>query len=206
MQRKLTVAFILGMFSYCASGQANGKLQLHFMNVGQGDSVLLISPQGQTVLFDAVKDAKRQDCERPVSYLDQLGIKQIDYLFVSHYHSDHIGCIPDVLEQFPLQHDAVDRGQQYPGPTYEGYISAVHAHRKAGWPGMMVRLDQDTTNPVVITVIALNGTGVATTNENDLSLKCIKISKRRSHPKSAESMSTKFTITGVPTALMTRGS
>ena len=30
----------------------NGKLQIHFMNVGQGDGAILISPEGETVLFD----------------------------------------------------------------------------------------------------------------------------------------------------------
>jgi len=44
-----------------------------------------------------------------VAYLDQLGIKYIDYLFVSHYHFDHIGCIPAALEQFQLQGSAYDR-------------------------------------------------------------------------------------------------
>jgi len=75
-----------------------------------------------------------------------------------------------VLQQFPLLQNAIDRGQQYPGATYEGYVSAVGAHRKTGWPGLVVRLDQDGPNPVVITVLALNGAGVSTTNENDLSL------------------------------------
>ena len=48
--------------------------------------------------------SKRKDCTRPVSYLDQLHITKIDYVFVSHYHFDHIGCIPDVLEQFPRKY------------------------------------------------------------------------------------------------------
>ncbi len=56
-------------------GQANGKLQVHFMDVGQGDGAILISPLGETVLFD---NGVRDNCDRPVSYLQQLGVTKID--------------------------------------------------------------------------------------------------------------------------------
>src|SRR5215471_12424754 len=65
-----------------ARGQANGNLQIHHMDVGQGDGAILISPKGQLVLFDVGEDMKRRDCTKPLSYLDQLGVKQIDYLVV----------------------------------------------------------------------------------------------------------------------------
>jgi competence protein ComEC len=59
-----------------AGSPMNGKLQIHFMDVGQGDGALLISPQGQTMLFD---NGKRLNCDAPVSYLQQLGITKHDY-------------------------------------------------------------------------------------------------------------------------------
>lgn len=55
--------------------QANGRLQLHFMNVGQGDGALLITPRGTTVLFD---NGVRNNCDLPGSYLQQLGVQAID--------------------------------------------------------------------------------------------------------------------------------
>jgi beta-lactamase superfamily II metal-dependent hydrolase len=156
-----------------ASGQANGHLQIHFMDVGQGDGAVLISPGGEVVLFDVGKDLTRQDCTRPVSYLDQLRITKIDYLFVSHYHFDHIGCIPDVLEQFPLQHGAFDRGQSYPGPTFTAYVAAIKLHRMTAAAGTTLELDKGSGHSVFITVDALNGNGVITSNENDLSLTAV---------------------------------
>ena len=158
------------LLSTLAFGQANGHLQIHFMDVGQGDGAVLISPRGEVVLFDVGKDMKRKDCTKPVSYLDQLHITKIDYLFVSHYHFDHIGCIPDVLEQFPLQHEAYDRGQSYPGATYTAYVEAVKPHRTTAIPGTSVELDKGSGHSVFITVKAVNGNGVSTSNENDLSL------------------------------------
>lgn len=160
-----------------ASGQANGKLQIHHIDVGQGDGAVLISPGGQVVLFDAGEDMKKRDCTKPVSYLDQLGIKHIDYLYVSHYHFDHIGCIPAVLQQIPLQGDAYDRGEKYPGTTYNNYVKAVGHHRKTAAIGDTVTLDKNSQSPVVIKVVALDGESrsgqVQTSNENDLSLSVV---------------------------------
>jgi len=167
------VACIL-VFAGIARAQANGKLQIHHMDVGQGDGAILISPGGQVVLFDVGEDMKKRDCTKPVSYLDQLGIKHIDYLFVSHYHFDHIGCIPAALDQAPLQGDAYDRGGSYPGATYTNYKNAVGNHRKTAAVGDTVTLDKNSQNPVVITIIAVDGKSrrgeVQTSNENDLSL------------------------------------
>lgn len=160
-----------------ANGQANGKLQIHHMDVGQGDGAVLISPGGQVVLFDAGEDMKKRDCTKPVLYLDQLGIKHIDYLYVSHYHFDHIGCIPAVLQQVPLQGDAYDRGENYPGTTYANYVKAVGSHRKAAAIGDTITLDKNSQNPIVIKVVAVDGKSqrgqVQTSNENDLSLSVV---------------------------------
>ena len=174
MRRVLTLVICILVFAGIARGQANGKLQIHHMDVGQGDGAILISPGGQVVLLDVGEDLKKRDCTRPVSYLDQLGIKHIDYLFVSHYHFDHIGCIPAVLEQFQLQGDAYDRGGSYPGTTYTNYVNTVGSHRKTAAVGDTITLDKNLQNPVVITVVAVGGKSkngtVQTSNENDLSL------------------------------------
>lgn len=166
-------AFLLGC-ACLANAQANGKLQIHHMDVGQGDGAILISPGGQFVVFDVGEDMKKRDCTKPVSYFDQLGIKHIDYLFVSHYHFDHIGCIPALLEHVTLQGDAYDRGGSYPGATYTNYVDAVGNHRRTAAVGDTVTLDKNTGNPVVIRVVAVGGKSkngaVSTSNENDLSL------------------------------------
>jgi len=155
-------------FAASAFGQANGKLQIHFMDVGQGDGAVLISPSGEIVLFD---DGLRNNCDKPVSYLQQLGIDHVDYLIVSHYHADHIGCTPQVLQDFPLRKEAIDRGFDYPGQTYQNYVAAVGTQRTSlTAPGRKVTLDAGSANPVTIEIVALNGNGIATSNENDLSL------------------------------------
>jgi competence protein ComEC len=110
--RKKTAAFIL-VIPFCVFlvfGQANGNLQIHFMDVGQGDGAILISPQGETILFD---NGAIGNCDRPVSYIWRLGLTKIDYHIASHHHSDHIGCAMDVFRNFPLRKEAIDRGGSY---------------------------------------------------------------------------------------------
>jgi len=175
MSRKLWSISILLLVNVCAFAQVqNGKLQIHHIDRGQADAGVLISPNGEVVLFDMGEDMKRKECQTAIAYLDQLGIQHVDYIFVSHYHFDHIGCIPAVLKRFPLTKTAYDRGHDYNGTTYTDYVAAVGSHRKEANVGTTVQLDQGSANPVTLTVIAVNGDSkhghVVTTNENDLSL------------------------------------
>jgi competence protein ComEC len=147
--------------------QANGKLQIHFIDVGQGDGAVLISPKGEVVLFD---DGALRNCDKPIAYLQQLGITAIDYNIASHYHADHIGCAAEVLEAFPLRKLAYDRGSSYSGETFKAYTKAVtSAKRRTAAAGTEIKLEPG-PSPVTIRFVALNGNGVPTTNENDLSL------------------------------------
>ena len=164
---RFATLLVLTLWPAIAFSQANGKLQIHFIDVGQGDGAVLISPGGEVVLFD---DGVRNNCNLPVSYLQQLGVTKIDYHIASHYHDDHIGCAPEVFQEFPLLKDAIDRGGSSRSSTFQKYLSAVGTHRKSATPGMKVLLDSQSATPVIIQIAALNGDGVQTTNENDLSV------------------------------------
>ena len=168
--KKVVLPALLALAGCLAYGQANGRLQIHFMDVGQGDGAILVSPTGETVLFD---NGTTGECDKPVSYLLRLGVKRIDYHIATHYHSDHIGCTAEVLRQLPLQHDAFDRGGQYSTEVYDRYVAAVGSHRKTASPGTKILLDAASGQPVEIEIVALNGNGVHTTNENDLSMSAV---------------------------------
>jgi beta-lactamase superfamily II metal-dependent hydrolase len=166
---RLWLLFLIPSAAFC---QANGKLQIHFMDVGQGDGALLVSPLGETVLFD---DGALNNCDKPVSYLQQLGVTKIDYHIASHYHSDHIGCAVQVLHDFPLKKAAYDRGQDYNSSVYHSYVTAVGSLRQTANPGLTITLDAQSPAPVVIKIVSVNastedGKVVDTSNENDLSV------------------------------------
>jgi competence protein ComEC len=168
---------LLFAFSTAHSQPGNGKLEIHHIDMGQGDAAVLISPQGKVILLDAGLDiAHVKNCSSETTYLKSLGVKEIDAIFVSHYHSDHIGCIPEVLKEFPLVGPSYDRGESYDSSSltyFNNYVSAVGGHRQAVTLGEKVAFDEG-PHPVVLTVESLNGEDAAATietdNENDLSV------------------------------------
>ena len=80
-----------------------GPLQVHFIDVGQGDATLVITPHGQSVLIDAGGATGTQNTfdigERVVvPYLRHYGVRQVDWLILTHNHQDHAGGAAAVAE------------------------------------------------------------------------------------------------------------
>lgn len=75
-----------------------GTLEMHTIDVGQGDSCLI--RQGtNTMLIDCGTKSKGKDV---VEYLQNLGIKKIDVLIGSHPHDDHMGGMAEVIKNFEI--------------------------------------------------------------------------------------------------------
>jgi beta-lactamase superfamily II metal-dependent hydrolase len=68
-------------------------------DVGQGDSILVVSPEGKTMLIDAGDETKGKQV---VQYLKNNGVQQLDYFLATHAHPDHIGGAPAVLGAFKV--------------------------------------------------------------------------------------------------------
>ncbi|MGE5418298.1 MAG: MBL fold metallo-hydrolase [Acidobacteriota bacterium] len=75
------------------------SLQTHFVDVGQGDCILVLLPDSKTMLVDAGENDK---AERVIQYIDQLGVRRIDYLVATHPHSDHFGGLPRIIRCFDI--------------------------------------------------------------------------------------------------------
>lgn len=77
----------------------DGRLQVHYIDVGQGDSTLVISPSGRSMIIDA-GDNSSYEVIRP--YLKKHGVQKIDLLIGTHPDADHIGGIDDIIENHDI--------------------------------------------------------------------------------------------------------
>jgi len=116
--------------SVATSAAANGTLEVHYINVGQGASTLVVGPSNETMLIDTGDWS--DDGEQVLSYLDERGIERIDYLVTTHADADHIGGHAAVIEHFETKGDGVgavyDPGIASSSQTYGNYLDAIEEH------------------------------------------------------------------------------
>ena len=74
--------------------------EMHFIDVGQALSVL-VECDGQYMLYDG---GNVDDGSLVVSYLQSQGVEQLEYVFCSHAHEDHVGGLAAALAYFPAYH------------------------------------------------------------------------------------------------------
>ena len=74
--------------------------EMHFIDVGQALSVL-VECDGQFMLYDG---GNVDDGSLVVSYLQKQGVEQLQYVFCSHAHEDHVGGLAAVMAKFPAGH------------------------------------------------------------------------------------------------------
>lgn len=97
----LVLALILFLIARCLGKEdmPEDMLAVHFIDVGQGDCELIVTPDGQTMLIDAGIPESGDDI---VGYISALGIEEIDIFVATHYHEDHIGGSPQVFDAFEI--------------------------------------------------------------------------------------------------------
>lgn len=92
-----------------------------FLDVGQGDAILIRSPEGRSALIDAGPGVDIVDVLR------HHGVDTLDLVVSSHPHADHLGGMRQVLEAIPVRY-YMDNGQAYTTPTYSAVMSELQEH------------------------------------------------------------------------------
>ncbi len=151
--RRLVLAAILAA-TVAVSGA--GALTIYFIDVEGGQSTLVVTPAGESLLIDAgfPSDGKfsstpgdpktARDAQRVVAAMHDARVRRLDNLMVTHFHADHDGAIPELAALVTIRRfidhgrPADDAEQGVPGTqaAFEAYTrargSAAHIEPKAG--------------------------------------------------------------------------
>ena len=82
------------------------EMEVHFIDVGQGDAALVVTPHGHAMLFDTggTRDTFDVGARVDVPYLLHYGIREVDYIFLSHAHEDHAAGAGAILARMPVRY------------------------------------------------------------------------------------------------------
>lgn len=93
-------------------------LEVHFIDVGQGDAILVRTPEGDILIDGGERDSA------VVDYLNRLGIDRLKLMVGTHPHSDHIGGLINVLKSIPVD-EVLDPGVIHTSKTFEEYLTII---------------------------------------------------------------------------------
>ena len=165
---------VLMLIPLLASAQ---QLEIHYINVSWGGSVLVKGPDGTKVLLEAGNTGRGTG--RVVPYLQSIGIMPangLDYTIVGHQHCDHLGGLDEVINAgYNVHIKNYYNGSSTTSTCVTGWNTAAAA-TTAGAPvavpvGTVIQLG----NGARLTVVARNGSiigggSVSVSNENDRSI------------------------------------
>lgn len=103
----------------------DGLMRVSYIDVGQGESAFIELPDGKTMLVDA---GTFDESRKAIQYIRNLGYTTIDYFFVSHPHSDHIGGASNIMQAFRVKNTYLAYFKDTLQPdsySYQSYLNTI---------------------------------------------------------------------------------
>jgi beta-lactamase superfamily II metal-dependent hydrolase len=131
----------------CAAAARSATLDIYFIDVEGGQSTLIVTPQRQTLLIDAgwgdeqatSAADKGRDARRIAAAAQAAGVRKIDYLLITHFHSDHAGGVPALAKLLPIG-TFIDHGSFLPEDRdFPGTLEMFAAYAKARAQGRHIQ-------------------------------------------------------------------
>ena len=116
-------------------------LDIYWIDVEGGAATLVVTPQGESVLMDAGWPRPDfRDTERIQAAMRDAGITTIDYLLISHFHTDHVGGLPQLAERVPIGQvidhgDSVEQDGEAGLALWRSYEAVADGRRRTVEPG-----------------------------------------------------------------------
>jgi competence protein ComEC len=165
----IALCLIFGFWGAPAGAAAASKeLEIYFIDVEGGQSTLLVTPEHHSFLIDTGwagqgtgyqpgDPSKARDANRIAAAAHDAGIRQIDYLLITHFHPDHVGGVSELSKLLPIHtfidHATVDPDAARSGADiqngYDAYLK-VRGHSPHVEPQPGDRLPIDDLNVLVV--------------------------------------------------------
>ena len=106
--KTLSCALLLAACAFTLPAAKN--LEVFSIDVEGGQATLFVTPAGESMLVDAGWPGfNHRDADRIAAAAKMAGVKKIDYLVITHYHSDHVGGVQQLANKMPIV-NFVDHG------------------------------------------------------------------------------------------------
>ncbi len=147
--KSLIKIFLLFLLVIYVNGCTKEKLfSVHIIDVGQGDSIFIQTPENKRILMDAGDE----DAEHTVySYLKRRGVKKIDVLIATHPDTDHIGSMDYIIDKFKISHFYMPEAKTDSEAFYNLLDSCKDKNLKIEYltKGDVLKIDSSTTMEIL---------------------------------------------------------
>jgi competence protein ComEC len=143
MRKFATLLIVILATAFSHAQPKSSQLQIYFIDVEGGQSTLFITPAGKSLLIDTGwSNNNGRDADRIAATAKSAGLTKIDYALITHYHVDHVGGVPQLLQRIPVG-EFFDHGEnrelthQVSGDydNYKAALAAAHVSRVTAKPG-----------------------------------------------------------------------
>jgi competence protein ComEC len=161
----LSVTFALAC-TMNAQAPTAGKLRVYFIDVEGGQSTLFVTPAGKSLLIDTGWPGNNfRDADRIVAAAKSAGLSRIDYVLITHFHEDHVGGVPQLVQRIPVgtffvhgPNRELDHGDTEEGYTaFQKALAQTKAKEIAPKPG-----DRLPIEGLDVTVVSADGKVIQT--------------------------------------------
>lgn len=131
----LPILILLFLLSFTAILFAQDTVSIYFLDVGQGDSSIIITPDDRVVMIDSGPNESLI-----LRYLQNLRISQIDLLIATHAHADHISGMDKIIAKYKPK-AFIDPGIPHTTATYQRMITAIDKYNINYYEGISRKIN-----------------------------------------------------------------
>ncbi|HEV8487277.1 MAG TPA: MBL fold metallo-hydrolase [Blastocatellia bacterium] len=160
----LSICLVLASAAIVTHAQS-GNLKIYWVDTEGGAATLIVTPSGQSLLADSGNPgAEDRDAKRIFEAARAAGLKKIDFLLTTHFHSDHVGGAPALARLIPIEKfydhgDSIETADPRAAQLWEAYKTVSLGKRVILKPG-----DKIPIRGVDVRVVSSDGEVIGTIN------------------------------------------